>query len=578
MDLYEIRENIQKIAEAISAVLNVDVTICDNKLTRIAGTGLYKGNIGNKINNNSAFGYTIETGNSYIIENPRENMACLYCEERDKCKESAEVASPIFYNKKVVGVIGLVAFQETQKKEIMKNEKELLQFLNKMGELIVLKLIDQEKSERINLLAAELREVINLFDSGVALTDSQGNIKYINPKGNNILKIDSTDNINISRYFKNINLCLFRDKNYSITNQSFIYRKESIRGIFKAKSIYSNDKLMGILFIFDEMEEVINNINYFISENIKTSFNDIVGESRVLEDVKELSRKASASKSTILIQGESGTGKELFARAIYNEGNFKGPFITVNCAAIPEQLFESELFGYEEGAFTGAKKGGKPGKFEMANNGVIFLDEISEIPINLQSKLLRVLQEKTIERVGGKFPINIDVKVVAATNCDLEKKVSEGSFRKDLYFRIAVIPIIVPPLRERGTDLNLLIKHFINKFNIKLEKSINGVENSVNLLFCEYPWPGNVRELENTIEYSINITSNKVITLEDLPSRFKAFKCKNICGINLKCIEEEEIKKVIAKYGKGSKSIEKAAKELGISRATLYRRIKKYLL
>ncbi|MDV3427927.1 MAG: sigma 54-interacting transcriptional regulator [Bacillota bacterium] len=578
MNLYEVRGNIQKIAEAISAVLNVDVTICDNKLIRIAGTGLYKKNIGSKINNNSAFGYTMKMGNSYIIENPRENKACLYCEERDKCKESAEVASPIFYSNKVVGVIGLVAFQETQKIEILKNEKELLQFLNKMGELIVLKLIDHEKSEKIKLLAAELREVINLFDSGVALTDSQGNIKYINPKGNKIFKIDSKDINNISKYFRNINLNLFKEKNYSITNQSFIYRKENVRGIFKAKSIYSNDELMGILFIFEEMEEVIDNINYFISENLKTSFNDIVGESGVLEDVKEISRRASVSKSTILIQGESGTGKELFARAIYNEGNFKGPFITLNCAAIPEQLFESELFGYEEGAFTGAKKGGKPGKFEMANKGIIFLDEISEIPINLQSKLLRVLQEKTIERVGGKFPMDIDVKVVAATNCDLEEKVSEGSFRKDLYFRLAVIPINVPPLRDRGTDLNLLINHFINKFNLKLEKNINGIDDDVNLLFSEYPWPGNIRELENTIEYSINVTSNKVITMEDLPSRLKAFKCKKTCKINLKSMEEEEIKKIIGKYGKGSKSIEKAAKELGISRATLYRRIKKYSL
>jgi len=576
MNLYEIRENIQKIAEAISAVLNVDVTICDNELIRIAGTGLYKENIGNKISNNSAFGYTIESGESYIIEDPRENMACLHCEERDKCRESAEVASPIFYNEKVVGVIGLVAFQETQKKEILRNENELLQFLNKMGELIVLKLIDNEKSERINLLAVELREVINLFDSGVALTDSQGNIKYINVKGNNILKLDNRNNI--SKYFKNIDFTLFKEKSYSITNRSFIYKKENVRGIFKAKSIYSNNELMGILFIFEEMEEMINNINNFISQNIKTTFNDIVGKSSSLEAVKELSRRASISKSTILIQGESGTGKELFARAIYNEGNFKGPFITVNCAAIPEQLFESELFGYEEGSFTGAKKGGKPGKFEMANKGVIFLDEISEIPIHLQSKLLRVLQEKNIERIGGKFPINIDVKVIAATNCELEEKVSEGSFRKDLYFRLAVIPINVPPLRERGTDLNFLIKYFIDKFNVKLEKNITGIDDDAVHLFNEYQWPGNVRELENTIEYSINVTSHKMITLEDLPGRFKIFKCKNICERNLKQIEEEEIKNIIGKYGKGSKAIEKAAKELGLSRATLYRRIKKYSL
>lgn len=575
MNMYEIRDNIQKIAEAISAVLNADVTICDDKLIRIAGTGLYKENIGAKINNNSAFGYTIETGKSYIIENPRENMACMYCEERDKCRESAEVASPIFCNRKVVGVIGLVAFRETQKKEILKNEKELLHFLNKMGELIALKLIDHEKSEKINQLAAELREVINLFDSGVALTDARGNIKYMNKKGSNILKIKSSI---IGTYFKNVDLNRFKDKNYKITNKSFVYKEGNVRGIFKAKSIYSDNEIMGILFIFDEMEEMIKNINNFISQNIKTTFSDIIGESVQLEEVKKLSKRASLSNSTILIQGESGTGKELFARAIYNEGNFKGPFITVNCAAIPEQLFESELFGYEEGSFTGAKKGGKPGKFEIANKGVIFLDEISEIPINLQSKLLRVLQEKTIERLGAKLPINIDVKVIAATNCDLERRVSEGSFRKDLYFRLAVIPINVPPLRERGSDRNLLIEYFINKFNVKLEKDIAGIDKEALNLLKEYPWPGNVRELENTIEYSINVTSGKIITLGDLPCRLKDFKCKNSCSANLRCIEEEEIRKIIKKYGKGSKSIETAAKELGISRATLYRRIKKYSL
>lgn len=291
---------------------------------------------------------------------------------------------------------------------------------------------------------------------------------------------------------------------------------------------------------------------------------------------------AAQSVSTVLITGESGTGKELFARAIHNHSKrAEYPFIAVNCAAIPDNLLESELFGYEEGAFTGARKGGKLGMFEIAHKGSLFLDEIGDMSLHLQSKLLRVLQEKEVNKIGAKSNIEIDVRIIAATNKDLESMVKEGTFREDLYYRLNVIPIKLPSLSQRKGDIPLLIDYMIREYSVKLEKNVEGIDEVALDRMQKYGWPGNVRELQNSIEYSVNMAQGSEITVDVLPKSILEYEEKfeedETSAIEtLEDLEKREIQKALKRYGVYKKDKELAAKALGISRATLYRKIEKY--
>jgi two-component system response regulator AtoC len=247
----------------------------------------------------------------------------------------------------------------------------------------------------------------------------------------------------------------------------------------------------------------------------------IIGSSPGIADLYAVLERVADTPTTVLITGESGTGKELVARALHEHSSRKDkPFIKVNCAAIPKELIESELFGYERGAFTGAVAS-KPGRFELANGGTLFLDEIGEIPIEMQVKLLRALQESEFERVGGIKTIRIDVRLVAATNRDLKKLIAAGTFREDLFYRLNVVPMRLPALRERATDIPLLVEHFLRKFNERLKKSVGGVEQDALDILCGYPWPGNIRELENVIERAVLFCDTQNLRAQDLPLEVK---------------------------------------------------------
>jgi two-component system response regulator AtoC len=243
----------------------------------------------------------------------------------------------------------------------------------------------------------------------------------------------------------------------------------------------------------------------------------IIGASQGTTELYAVLERVADTPTTVLITGESGTGKELVARALHEHSSRKDkPFIKVNCAAIPKELIESELFGYERGAFTGAVAS-KPGRFELANGGTLFLDEIGEIPVEMQVKLLRVLQESEFERVGGIKTIRVDVRLVAATNRDLKKLIANGSFREDLFYRLNVVPIRLPPLRERAGDIPLLVEHFLTKFNERLRKKVEGVEPDATEVLVQYPWPGNIRELENVIERAVLFCDTTRLHAADLP-------------------------------------------------------------
>ncbi|WP_028784765.1 sigma-54 interaction domain-containing protein [Thalassobacillus devorans] len=330
--------------------------------------------------------------------------------------------------------------------------------------------------------------------------------------------------------------------------------------------------------LFLELESYRNQMKQL--NGVSYSLHDIISSSSEMHVLKDKIKKIAPGDVSVLLRGESGTGKELFAHSIHHlsERNMK-PFVKVNCAAIPADLLESELFGYKEGAFTGAKKGGKPGKFQMADGGTLFLDEIGDMPLQAQVKILRVLQEGEVEAIGSVTPQKVDVRIIAATNQPLEELIAQQKFREDLFYRINVVQIDIPPLRKRPEDLRVLAKYLLEKVTERVGKRVVDFEPIVYDCFLEYHWPGNVRELENVIEAAVHLTNNETIELEDLPDRIKPDTLLMEEDRSLKAIletaERQAIERALKKVH-GDKG--KAATMLGIGKTSLYDKVKKYHL
>jgi two-component system, NtrC family, response regulator len=332
-----------------------------------------------------------------------------------------------------------------------------------------------------------------------------------------------------------------------------------------------------------EKRSLVRNIRHLESE-LGTIWGNIIAKSKAMERVLTIMKRAADTPTTVLISGESGTGKELVARGLHKASSrCEAPFVSINCGAVPENLLESELFGYEKGAFTGANSL-KQGKFEFASGGAIFLDEVGEMPLTLQVKLLRVLQEHEFQRVGGNKDIHVDVRIIAATNKNLKDEVDAGRFRGDLFFRLNVVCIEVPPLRERRSDIPLLVAHFLTKFGAKLGRPIPEVAPEVMRSLYGYSWPGNVRELENVIERSMVLCKNSTITQDDLPAEIretpeiedgldKLISGERGLAETLDAIEERLIRQALKRAGNIQAQ---AAKTLGISRSNLQYKMKKY--
>lgn len=584
--LKDIKSDIQNIAEAMLSVLNIDVTIVDENLIRIAGTGIYLDKIGEKVNGYSAFKKCLEEQVLIYIDDSEQNNICKECSNNGSCEEYAEVCCPIILDGYAYGVVGLIAFNEEQSSIISDNEKDLTNFLGKMADLISDKLKAQNKTEELELEKKKLEILLNSINKAVVSIDTKGKIDKYNVKFRDIFNIEDSklEGGNIFELLDFIKKPSTLDfKKYK--NGIFYYKKQgrNLKGIYNISQIVVKNKLKGYVIDFIENKEAIKNYNK-INKDYKITLDNIIGNSEIMEYTKQKALIAAKSSSTVLITGESGTGKELFARAIHNHSDRTDyPFVAVNCAAIPDNLLESELFGYEEGAFTGAKKGGKLGKFELAHKGTIFLDEIGDMSLHLQGKLLRVLQERELDKIGGKSNILIDVRVIAATNRNLEELVKNGQFREDLYYRLKVIPITLPALREHKDDIPLLIDYMIKEYAHKLNKNVMGIEDNASKTLVDYSWPGNVRELQNIIEYSINMSTSSLLTLDIIPNNIKStyydeksHKSEEIR--TLEDLEKEEISKALNKYKHYKKDKELIAKALGVSRATLYRKLEKYNL
>lgn len=445
------------------------------------------------------------------------------------------------------------------------------------------------------LMQERLQMILESVQDGICVVDRSGEVTYVNPSYLRI--VHKTPEMvvgqNVFETAADGNRCAVLRSGIARIG-SIRHKKDGTTIVANVNPIFVDGEIAGVVSVIKDITEIqtlmerLSQVSakaeYLEQELLRTkktaqAFANYIGKSGKVVDVLALASKAADSSANVLIRGESGTGKEVIAEGIhYASGRRRGPFIRVNCGAIPGALLESELFGHEKGAFTGAVRR-KLGKFELANHGTIFLDEIGELDKNLQVKLLRVLQQKEFDCVGGEETIHVDVRIIAATNRDLEAMVREGTFRDDLYYRLNVIPIILPPLRDRPDDIPLLVEHFIEKISKENKKDVRGITPDAMQMFMHYRWPGNVRELENVIERVITLMDTDLITAAVLPSYIKG----DIAGREVQSLADDTVlpweeyeKQIIANALRQGTSFNGAAKLLRISHKTVAAKARKY--
>ena len=568
-----ILSDVKKYSEVVSKVVNIDVEVMDSSFVRIAGTGNLEEKVGLSMRKEShIYHQVLKYKKTIIILNPRKDPHCSNCPNKSLCKEELEISTPIIYQDEVIGVIGLICFEKNKKYDFFIKKDLYIQFLEQIAEFISYKVYVYFSSLQLKRDNEILNSIIDRVQDIIILTNRKNQIELINKKGLNVLgKIDKNEKIVLKNSSSFLNQKEF----------NFLYSEKEISAIgdifnFSLEKLEKNEELNKTLFVFKEISEFKK---YVLSFHENSSI--ILLESPQMQDIYSRISKVSKNDTSVIITGESGTGKEIIARHIHNLSTYsKGPFIIVNCGAIPESLIESELFGYTKGAFTGADPKGKIGFFEKANNGTIFLDEIGELPLQIQVKLLRVLQDKTITPIGSRTEKQINVRIIAATNKKLEEEIEKKNFREDLFYRLNVFPINIPPLRERKKDIKILIDFFVKKYYISFQKEQKDISENVYKLLMDYSWPGNIRELRNTIEYCMNMIeeTEAKIELKHLPPKFLKNKEDLDDKKTLKEFEKENIINLIKIYGDNLEAKKIISKSLGIGIATLYRKLKKYNL
>ena len=459
------------------------------------------------------------------------------------------------------------------------------------------KTMENQLNQTISELRHQTRLMKAVFDSmsdGIIVLSLAGHVLFINPSIHQIFGTEPLDGL-LSKWSEKHSI-FYSDKETRVPFDQILSTQISRGEAIRDEELFVCDEehtkgihiMASAIPLFDENQEVVACVcvvRDIVRTELETphSFDEIVGKSQVMQPMFALMQRAAESDITVLISGESGTGKELVARAIhFNSPRKAGPFITVNCAAIPETLIESELFGHERGAFTGATTK-RIGKFERANRGTIFFDEIGDMELALQAKLLRVLQERQIQRVGGATNIPVDIRVLTATNQNLEAAVEAGTFREDLFYRIAAFPIKVPPLKDRREDIPFLADHFLKKYTEKVTKSIKAISPAALRLLMEYDFPGNIRELENAIERAVLLETTELLQASSLPSLISStissqpiLSSPNVTGI----LPFEDMERQILAHALKvmDNNVTKAAQALKIPRTTFYRKLKLYQL
>ncbi|MCL6476955.1 MAG: sigma 54-interacting transcriptional regulator [Peptococcaceae bacterium] len=455
------------------------------------------------------------------------------------------------------------------------------------------KQISARRMARASEIAHQYKNLImECFADGLITLDEFGRITHANqkainifgfkenPVGKNIIALVRSPYGASKKNFDLVNV--INSKEAVIDHFIDIYNSsEIIRCVVNMRFLYSDGKRIGKLLIIQKISRTARLVANTLGNYARFTFDDLIGKDEKFLKCLETGLKVSKNDSNVLLLGESGTGKDLFAQAIHNASSRSGQtYIAINCAAIPRDLLGSELFGYVEGAFTGAKKGGNPGKFELADGGTIFLDEIGEMPLDMQSVLLRVIEEKAVTRIGGDKAISVDVRIIAATNKDLAQEVKKGNFRSDLYYRINVVSIEIPPLRERKGDIPLLVTHFVKKLSSRMGKKIDYISPDVFEKCSLYDWPGNVRELQNVIERAVNLSERNILSPDipldkiSTPDTFTSTGSGDNARKLKKTMRALEHNAILNCLEKNRGNMMLAAKELGIARSTLYRKMR----
>lgn len=580
--LMQIQPTIQRFARMLASVLQLEVEIVDENLCRVAGTGAYGKFLGRQLSGNSRLlRHVLETKTEKVVTQSRFDPLCEGCDSKENCREKAFLGTPVILQDRCVGVISLIAVTHEQQEHISDNLREFSDYVRHISTIFVSKLLeDQGPGDNISKIFATM---IDNMDQGVLVVDDESRVQCVNQTALKTLGVVQNNIIGKPIRFRPLTF----ESNFTHGHMQHIVswddKSELIIG-----QLHNIQGRQLFLMAFHQSHTSFSVANAPDEPHIE----QLVGECRVMRQLKRLISRIAPSPSSVMVVGESGTGKEVVARAIHKlSGRRNKPFIAINCAAIPEQLLESELFGYVKGAFTGASANGKTGLIQAANTGTLFLDEIGDMPLMLQAKLLRAIEAREILPIGASSPIQVDIRIISATNQNLAQFIAEGKFREDLFYRLNVIPITLPPLRERQEDIELLVHYFLHLHTRRLGSVYPGIAPDVVEILRKHRWPGNLRELSNLMEYLVNVVpSGEVIDSTLLPPNLlnngtteqsdvtevseAHLSLDDAGGTALEEMEKQMIREALSRHN----SKKQVADELGIGIATLYRKIKKYEL
>ncbi|NPM31592.1 sigma-54-dependent transcriptional regulator [Escherichia coli] len=580
--LMQIQPTIQRFARMLASVLQLEVEIVDENLCRVAGTGAYGKFLGRQLSGNSRLlRHVLETKTEKVVTQSRFDPLCEGCDSKENCREKAFLGTPVILQDRCVGVISLIAVTHEQQEHISDNLREFSDYVRHISTIFVSKLLeDQGPGDNISKIFATM---IDNMDQGVLVVDADNRVQFVNQTALKTLGVVQNNIIGKPVRFRPLTF----ESNFTHGHMQHIVswddKSELIIG-----QLHNIQGRQLFLMAFHQSHTSFSVANAPDEPHIE----QLVGECRVMRQLKRLISRIAPSPSSVMVVGESGTGKEVVARAIHKlSGRRNKPFIAINCAAIPEQLLESELFGYVKGAFTGASANGKTGLIQAANTGTLFLDEIGDMPLMLQAKLLRAIEAREILPIGASSPIQVDIRIISATNQNLAQFIAEGKFREDLFYRLNVIPITLPPLRERQEDIELLVHYFLHLHTRRLGSVYPSIAPDVVEILRKHRWPGNLRELSNLMEYLVNVVpSGEVIDSTLLPPNLlnngtteqsdvteaseAHLSLDDAGGTALEEMEKQMIREALSRHN----SKKEVADELGIGIATLYRKIKKYEL
>lgn len=580
--LMQIQPTIQRFARMLASVLQLEVEIVDENLCRVAGTGAYGKFLGRQLSGNSRLlRHVLETKTEKVVTQSRFDPLCEGCDSKENCREKAFLGTPVILQDRCVGVISLIAVTHEQQEHISDNLREFSDYVRHISTIFVSKLLeDQGPGDNISKIFATM---IDNMEQGVLVVDDENRVQFVNQTALKTLGVVQNNIIGKPIRFRPLTF----ESNFTHGHMQHIVswddKSELIIG-----QLHNIQGRQLFLMAFHQSHTSFSVANAPDEPHIE----QLVGECRVMRQLKRLISRIAPSPSSVMVVGESGTGKEVVARAIHKlSGRRNKPFIAINCAAIPEQLLESELFGYVKGAFTGASANGKTGLIQAANTGTLFLDEIGDMPLMLQAKLLRAIEAREILPIGASSPIQVDIRIISATNQNLAQFIAEGKFREDLFYRLNVIPITLPPLRERQEDIELLVHYFLHLHTRRLGSVYPGIAPDVVEILRKHRWPGNLRELSNLMEYLVNVVpSGEVIDSTLLPPNLlnngtteqsdvtevneAHLALDDAGGTALEEMEKQMIREALSRHN----SKKQVADELGIGIATLYRKIKKYEL